>query len=544
MADIPFDYNIDKQVRIPEDATIFVQQRRITDQTISEDTQRPIRTSTNNDWNPIMSNLFNLPFAFSINPETLKNLLQHRKNIQPNSGDDKWSEKAIKGLIKRLTKASMIDDLQTALDTQSSQTRCVTIPRDAQKKLIEPNPSQTVRKAFHDITPVVAFCRIWRWPDLNTHLELRPNETCVNAFQHEKDQICVNPYHYERVVAPFIPPVYVPVSDRAVFDSTTSERMQIQPDSTVPMDFATSPADQQRTAVNSPASVQDNYEAMTPTQASINQQQQQQQQQVAATNFNGIQTAPIAYAETPFWCSILYYELNQRVGEIFHASLNSLVIDGFCDPNASDRFCLGSLTNVNRTTESEACRRMIGSGVRLYYIGGKPTWALPFPGSDKSVVQRTQYFNYTQLNKKPIRFQPYIQISSLFAVIQILFFGSIFSLLTKFKLGIQCLLKYPGLFSGGCVTHEGPTRAECEQASFKMTFVTHTENKQKLTHEFAGPDPGYLGTSQMLIACAVMLLKENNRLPVKGGVLTPGAAFGRTILMDYLEKEGFSMTRK
>jgi hypothetical protein len=33
-----------------------------------------------------------------------------------------------------------------------------------------------------------------------------------------------------------IPPVYVPVSDRAVFDSTTSERMQIQPDSTVAMD--------------------------------------------------------------------------------------------------------------------------------------------------------------------------------------------------------------------------------------------------------------------------------------------------------------------
>ena len=98
-----------------------------------------------------------------------------------------------------------------------------------------------------------------------------------------------------------IPPVYVPVSDRAVFDSTTSERMQIQPDSTVPMDgmnnpkrkftdktvfflVATSPADQQRTAVNSPASVQDNYEAMTPTQTSMNQLQQQQ---IAVTNFNG-----------------------------------------------------------------------------------------------------------------------------------------------------------------------------------------------------------------------------------------------------------------
>ena len=77
----------------------------------------------------IMSNLFNIPFSFSVNPQTLKNLLQYRKNIQPNSSDDKWSEKAIKGLIKRLTKASMIDDLQAALDSQNPQTRCVTIPR-------------------------------------------------------------------------------------------------------------------------------------------------------------------------------------------------------------------------------------------------------------------------------------------------------------------------------------------------------------------------------------------------------------------------------
>jgi len=33
-------------------------------------------------------------------------------------------------------------------------------------------------------------------------------------------------------------------------------------------------------------------------------------------------------------------------------------------------------------------------------IDGKSTWVVPFPGSDKSVVQRTQYFNYTQLKKK------------------------------------------------------------------------------------------------------------------------------------------------
>lgn len=149
-----------------------------------------------------MNNLFNLPFSFSIYPQTLKNLLQHRINIPLNTNEDKWSEKAIKSLLKRLTKTSMINDLQTALNTKSSQTNCVTISRDAQTKLIEPNPSTITEKSFHDITPVVAFCRLWRWSDLNTHLELRPIQTCLYAFQHEKDQICVNPYHYERIVAP------------------------------------------------------------------------------------------------------------------------------------------------------------------------------------------------------------------------------------------------------------------------------------------------------------------------------------------------------
>jgi len=65
----------------------------------------------------------------------------------------------------------------------------------------------------------------------------------------------------------------------------------------------------------------------------------------------------------------------------------------------------------------------------------------------------------------------------------------------------------------------------------------------KVIHEFAGPEPGYIATAKMLIACAMTLLEEQSRLPVKGGVFTPAFAFGRTTLMERLEKEGIVFAR-
>jgi mothers against decapentaplegic homolog 1 len=84
------------------------------------------------------------------------------------------------------------------------------------------------------------------------------------------------------------------------------------------------------------------------------------------------EVAPVSYQEPPYWASIAYYELNCRVGEVFHCNSTSIIVDGFTNPsNNSDRFCLGQLSNVNRNSTIENTRRHIGKGVHLYYVGGE-----------------------------------------------------------------------------------------------------------------------------------------------------------------------------
>lgn len=86
----------------------------------------------------------------------------------------------------------------------------------------------------------------------------------------------------------------------------------------------------------------------------------------------GMKLTEVSLEEPLHWCSIAYYELNSRVGEMFHATSKNIVIDGFTDPrNNNNRFCLGLLSNVNRNSTIENTRRHIGKGVHLYYVNGE-----------------------------------------------------------------------------------------------------------------------------------------------------------------------------
>lgn len=52
--------------------------------------------------------------------------------------------------------------------------------------------------------PHVIYCRVWRWPDLQTHHELKPLDHCQYPFstQNKQKDVCINPYHYKRVESP------------------------------------------------------------------------------------------------------------------------------------------------------------------------------------------------------------------------------------------------------------------------------------------------------------------------------------------------------
>ncbi|CAH2274491.1 mothers against decapentaplegic homolog 3 isoform X1 [Pelobates cultripes] len=65
-----------------------------------------------------------LPFT----PPIVKRLLGWKKGEQ-NGQEEKWCEKAVKSLVKKLKKTGQLDELEKALTTQSISTKCITIPR-------------------------------------------------------------------------------------------------------------------------------------------------------------------------------------------------------------------------------------------------------------------------------------------------------------------------------------------------------------------------------------------------------------------------------
>ncbi|XP_011312524.1 saccharopine dehydrogenase-like oxidoreductase [Fopius arisanus] len=179
-------------------------------------------------------------------------------------------------------------------------------------------------------------------------------------------------------------------------------------------------------------------------------------------------------------------------------------------------------------------------------------YSVVFPGSDRSVVYRTQRYLYENDKIRPVQIQTYMTFKSLLTIMAITCLGTVFSLMTKCKCGRTLLLKYPKFFSGGFVSNEGPLFEAMDKTFFSITFKAqgwteklaeptdkHSEspNKEMIT-KVSGRNAGYGATCTMVMMSALMILEDGEKMPESGGVFPPGAAFAKTSIIDELNKNG------
>lgn len=135
---------------------------------------------------------------FSFTSPNVKKLLGWKQGDE----EEKWAEKAVESLVKKLkNNKDALKELERALSCPGQESKCVTIPRSLDGRLQVQH-----RKNF----PHVIYCRVWRWPDLQTHNELRPLDCCKKPYHAKLPEVCINPYHYRRVESSVMPTVLVP----------------------------------------------------------------------------------------------------------------------------------------------------------------------------------------------------------------------------------------------------------------------------------------------------------------------------------------------
>lgn len=88
---------------------------------------------------------------------------------------------------------------------------------------------------------------------------------------------------------------------------------------------------------------------------------------------------------------------------------------------------------------------------------------------------------------------------------------------------------------------EGPNKDQREKGRYEVLFFGETADGKKLTASVAGDrDPGYGSTCKMIAEAALCLVQDVDRKTTPGGVWTPGAAMGMTLVKRLQAKAGLT----
>ncbi|XP_056621010.1 saccharopine dehydrogenase-like oxidoreductase isoform X2 [Triplophysa dalaica] len=235
--------------------------------------------------------------------------------------------------------------------------------------------------------------------------------------------------------------------------------------------------------------------------------------------------------------------------------------EGGCGHDATWRsaiFGFADSSNLRRIRKKFGYKPLPVAGARVKKRGAVffskeiEQYAIPFMGSDPSVVRRTQRYLYEEHKNYPVQYMAYVGIGDVFSLAKTLFAGVVFWFMVKFGLGRRLLTQFPKLFSFGMFSKSGPSKTQMKDTSFCMSFIgegyttghdpSQGKPNARISTEITGPELGYIATPITMVQAAITLLNEPHSLPKQGGVYTPGSAFAKTTLIDRLNKHGIMFT--
>lgn len=181
-------------------------------------------------------------------------------------------------------------------------------------------------------------------------------------------------------------------------------------------------------------------------------------------------------------------------------------------------------------------------------------WCLPFLGSDRSVVYRSQRHMYEVEKKRPVQMKAYVSFPGFLSAFATLIGMIVFAIMTKVSFTRRLLLNHPKFFTFGAVSKDGPEEKTNENVKFEFTFTGEgwiekfedpdhafeTKPNKFLVTRVSAINPGYGATCVAILISALTILKESDKMPSTGGVLPPGAAFRNTDIVENLSKHGYT----
>ncbi|XP_073922372.1 mothers against decapentaplegic homolog 6 isoform X2 [Castor canadensis] len=214
-------------------------------------------------------------------------------------------------LLKRLKERSL-DTLLEAVESRGGVPGgCVLVPRADLRLGGQPAP------------PQLLLGRLFRWPDLQHAVELKPLCGCHSFAAADGPTVCCNPYHFSRLCGPESPP---------------------------PPYSRLSPRDEYK-----PLDLSDSTLSYTETEATNSLI-------TAPGEFSDASMSPDA-SKPSHWCSVAYWEHRTRVGRLYAVCEQAVSI--FYDLPQGSGFCLGQLNLEQRSEAVRRTRSKIGFGILL-----------------------------------------------------------------------------------------------------------------------------------------------------------------------------------